>query len=295
MYDDGNHGDGASGDGQYGGYIPAQTGGQHVRYYIESVSNNSVGTRVYEPAGAEHETYIYKVKSGGKVASEVVINEIMPSNKLAYADPSGEYDDWIELYNNGSIAVDLSGYYLTDNLNEFLQWEFPQGTSIAAGEYLLVWCDGDATQPGLHTNFKLSSAGEKIALITGQGNIADEVDFGDYLSNYTYSRVPNGTGNFEWQHFTPLMSNETPLEVDDVFEVENEMIIYPNPAQTSIHVDIDESMINESISIYNMEGRLVLYKELEETNTTIDVSEWQNAVYVIKLSNGTSRRLVVNP
>lgn len=62
MYDDGAHGDGGSGDGVYGGVIPAQTSGTRVRFYIEATASNSAGTRTYEPAGAEHDVYVYKVQ-----------------------------------------------------------------------------------------------------------------------------------------------------------------------------------------------------------------------------------------
>ncbi|MGB0391717.1 MAG: CotH kinase family protein [Salibacteraceae bacterium] len=295
MYDDGSHGDGASGDGQYGGYIPVQSGGEYVRYYIESVSNNSAGTRVYEPAGAEHETFIYRVEGGSKVSSDVVINEIMSSNKLAFKDASGEDDDWIELYNNGSGTVDLSGYHLTDNNADFLQWEFPQGTTIGAGEYLIVWCDKDESQQGLHSNFKLSASGDMVSLITPIGDIADEVTFGESSSNETYSRVPNGTGSFIWQHYTPLKSNETLSSVSAISSVNDDFIVYPNPAKSIIDVKVSSSFVNEILSIYSMGGRLMLEQELEESTTTIDVSSLESAVYIIKLRNGVNKRLVVRP
>jgi len=62
MCDDGAHGDGASGDGVYGAAIPAQSSGTRVRFYIEAVAANSAATRTYEPAGAEHDVYVYTVQ-----------------------------------------------------------------------------------------------------------------------------------------------------------------------------------------------------------------------------------------
>jgi hypothetical protein len=62
MYDDGAHGDGASGDGIYGAAIPAQSAGTRVRFYIEAVASNTAATRTYEPAGAEHDVYVYTVQ-----------------------------------------------------------------------------------------------------------------------------------------------------------------------------------------------------------------------------------------
>ena len=49
--------------------------------------------------------------------------------------------------------------YLSDNTSNPLKWQFPAGTTIVAGGYLLIWADDDGDSPGLHTNFKLSAGG----------------------------------------------------------------------------------------------------------------------------------------
>jgi hypothetical protein len=75
------------------------------------------------------------------VPVSVAINEIMASNRQTLADPQGEFDDWIELYNKGSAPVDVGGCYLTDNLSDPTQWQIPANTptatTIAAHGYLL--------------------------------------------------------------------------------------------------------------------------------------------------------------
>lgn len=126
----------------------------------------------------------------------------MSSNMETASDPSGDYDDWVELYNNSDVTVDLTGYYLTDNHNNFRKWEFPAGTKIAGKGYLIVWADDEVTQPGLHANFKLSADGEELLLITPGLKIADYVVFGIQPAETSYSRIPNGTGNFSWQYPT---------------------------------------------------------------------------------------------
>lgn len=45
------------------------------------------------------------------VAAQVVINEFSCSNKDAYTDNFGEYEDWIELYNSGTASADISGFF----------------------------------------------------------------------------------------------------------------------------------------------------------------------------------------
>ncbi len=295
MYDDGMHGDGSASDGQYGAFIPAQIGGQFVRYFIESIANNASNSRSYLPAGAEHEVFIYRVKAGAKVESEVVINEIMASNKVSIPDQDNEYDDWIELYNNGSFPVDISGYFLSDKSDEILQWQFPQGTIIDADDYLIVWCDNDLDQKGLHANFKLSAFGETVYLNTDKGNVADFVNYGEYKSEYTYSRVPNGTGNFEWQHPTMEMSNETSLTVNDLLQSEGVFSVFPNPTNSVFSVVVSRSLENEILKVFNIEGKLMVEELVSGQKLEINVSDWETGIYIIRLSNGQAKRLVVNP
>jgi len=132
----------------------------------------------------------------------VVINELMAVNSITAADQDGEYDDWIELFNITGNEIDLSGYYLTDSKNNLTKWKFPEGTSIAGFEYLIVWADKDTTQAGLHTNYKLSSLGERVILLSPEVEILDKVEYDAQTKELGYARVPNGTGNFVWQTAT---------------------------------------------------------------------------------------------
>jgi hypothetical protein len=130
--------------------------------------------------------------------SSVVINEVLPVNSITMADQNGEYDDWIELFNLSASSVNLSGYYLSDDNKEPGKWKFPQGTTIAASGYLIIWADGDTTQTGLHTNFKLSSTGEDVILSNPEKTKIDKVEYPAQPLELSYSRVPNGTGEFKW-------------------------------------------------------------------------------------------------
>jgi hypothetical protein len=138
---------------------------------------------------------------------KVVINEVMPKNTTTVADQNGEFDDWIELYNNTNIEIDLTGYYLSDNDENNTKWQFPAGTKIAAKGYLIVWADNDTEQAGLHANFKLSADGERVVLSNPQMVVIDQVKFGGQAAELSYSRIPNGTGKFSWKQPTFSAAN----------------------------------------------------------------------------------------
>ena len=82
-------------------------------------------------------------------------------------DEAGESDDWVEVRNTGSETVSLDGLGLAESTSpEFRDiMQFPAGTTLAPGEYLIVWADNDVEQGPLHAPFKLSGDGEVVALI----------------------------------------------------------------------------------------------------------------------------------
>jgi len=133
---------------------------------------------------------------------ELFINEFLASNETTNFDESGDYDDWVELYNPGTTAVDLTGYHLTDDLSAPLQWTFP-AVSIPADGLLLVWCDDEVSQGPLHANFKLGASGEEIALTgpdTAGNPLIDSYVFGGQTTDVSEGRESDGAAS--WVFFT---------------------------------------------------------------------------------------------
>ncbi len=195
----------------YVGEIPAYPAGQKVRYYVEASSVESHGTTTFFPTQTEFEPLTYRVTVSVADSSPVVINELMASNTKSLADPQGENDDWIELYNVSDYAVDLSGMYLSDNQNNPRKWQFPDDTQIAPGGYLIIWADEDGNaEPGLHANFKLSKNGEIVMLVDTdeRGNqILDIIEFKTQRADVALGRAPNGVGDFKPLAGTPGTEN----------------------------------------------------------------------------------------
>jgi len=130
------------------------------------------------------------------------INEFLASNSTTNMDESGEYDDWLELYNAGNDSIDLGGFFLTDTVDNLTKWFIPEGTIISGEGFLLVWCDEDQEQGDLHTNFKLSSYGEFIALVSSDGfTIIDSLSFDSQTVDVSYGHISDG--NTSWVETTP--------------------------------------------------------------------------------------------
>ncbi len=214
MFDDGAHNDGASGDGVYGASIQAWGAGVIVEYYIETSSSDtaggSTGAKRYEPIYAEHQPLEYQVRADA-FDSPIVINEFMADNNTTIQDPDSlGFPDWIELLNTSNVMVDLSRYFLTDNLQDPTQFEIPAGVTIAGGEHLLFWADNDTNLGPTHTNFKLGRSGEEIGfyapIALGNG-VADSYVYGAQTADISEGR--DCDGGESWVFFDPATPGTT--------------------------------------------------------------------------------------
>ncbi|MEN8209968.1 MAG: right-handed parallel beta-helix repeat-containing protein, partial [Candidatus Fermentibacteria bacterium] len=71
----------------------------------------------------------------------LVINEIQSVNDTTVADGYGEYNDWFEIYNGSGYDCDLSWLYVSDDPSDLARYQFPAGTMIPSGGFLVVWAD----------------------------------------------------------------------------------------------------------------------------------------------------------
>ncbi len=250
MYDDGNHNDVLAGDGIFG--IQLDTAYNDIQYYIYAENDDAVK---FAPQRAEYEFYTLEV------ITELVINEFLASNETILADEWGEYDDWLELYNNSENLIDLSGYYLSDDPEMLDRWQFPNGITIGAEEYLLIWLDGDgAAQGPLHTNFRLSASGESIIISDPDLNIVDAYTFGEQTTDISMGRYPNAIGPFYFMTSTPLASNLPGLQNDPELPAPQIFLTnYPNPfnPSTAISFAVNSSELPTRLCIYNLRGQKV--------------------------------------
>jgi len=262
MFDDGNNGDGSAGDGIYGATINVDA--RDIQYYVYA-ENTDAG--IFSPERAEKEFHQIAVVSG------LVINEIMAANLSVLTDQSGEYDDWVELYNGGNSAINLNGFFLSDNENDLTKWSFPN-TTIQPNDYLIVWCDtAGNSQSGLHTTYRLSADQEEVYLSDPTGVVVDAVHFVNMPTDVAYARVPNGNGVFTHQSETQGKINQIISSVSETFT--QKMRVYPNPSNSKIYV----LGTMDKIEVYNMIGELVF---TSNNKTIINISDWKSGIYFVK-------------
>jgi hypothetical protein len=208
----------------------------------------------------DSDDYPFQIPS--HLISQLRINELLAINNTINMDEANEFDDWVELYNPSDEALNLSGLYLSDDLENLTQWQFTDtAIVISAGGHVLIWCDNNQEQGSLHTNFKLNSIGETLVLTHLDGTtIIDQISFDSQTTDLSYGRISDG-GN-EWAFLVPtpgysnsglsiLVNNPIP---DTYHLFQN----YPNPFNpvTTFRYNLPEdALIN--ITIYDMMGRQI--------------------------------------
>lgn len=274
MYDNGISNDGAASDGVFGARIEGIT--NRVEYYVYA-ENDSAG--VFSPARAAFEFYTLdaEVRPG-----DLVINEVMAANLGTAADQNGEYDPWIELYNNGSYPIALGSLYLANERNVPMKWQFPEMT-IAPGEYLIVWADGDSSQTGLHCNFDLASEGDSLWLSDQNGNFIDSVAFGQQEVISSFGRSPNGTGDFV--EMIPSFNEYN--NGASAAALTNALFLFPNPASDEVRFRLNLNT-HYTIDIYSLDGRKVTNLEsLSGLETlSLPVAQWPVGIYLVNATIG---------
>jgi hypothetical protein len=130
-------------------------------------------------------------RDGGLRVGRVVINEVL------YHLPAGrDLEEWVELYNNSDLPVNLRGWVIDDR--DTHRFEFQRDLTLQPGQYLLFVTNAEhvqiASEPrpmdisivayqtasGRPLNLQIwNNDGDEIALYDNQGQIVDYIAFGD--------------------------------------------------------------------------------------------------------------------
>ena len=174
----------------------------------------------------------------GKINAAPEPSQPEPSAKpaLVLNEINSSPDDWVELMNTGTEALDVSGYELRDNSVDH-RWRFPEGSTIAAGALLVV----DAKSSGLIYDDQAKTfaegtfeaaisigSGDSIRLYDKGSNLLDEYSWTAHASydgdaaKASYGRYPDGTGAFRLTKETKSTANEYYAPTIVINEVESD-------------------------------------------------------------------------
>lgn len=192
-----------------------------------------------------------------------VIPRVLINEALTHTDPPAV--DAVELYNPNTAAVDVSGWFLTDDFSTPRKFRLPPGTVIPAGGYV-TFDEGDFNT-GAPGSFSFSSLGEEVFLFSAAGDrltgYVHGFRFGASANGVTFGRHVTSVGE---EHFVAQRAaslggaNVGPLVGPVVI---NELMVHPAPL-----VGTNNNTLDEFIELRNVSGQTVpLYDPNAPTNT----------------------------
>jgi beta-lactamase superfamily II metal-dependent hydrolase len=110
-------------------------------------------------------------------------NQIVVFSEIFYDTPgTDDVEEWIELYNNTSFSVDISGWKITDNNGIGVTYTIPTGNTMAPGSYFTIAKDSTGFNnlygydADVYGNIPpLTNTGDALILKDGLGNTKDMV------------------------------------------------------------------------------------------------------------------------
>ena len=128
----------------------------------------------------------------------MVINELL-------ANPTSGRPDWIELHNTTNQAIDIGGWFLSDDSDNLTKYEIAAGVTIPAGGYLVFDQDrhfDNEDDPGCHEPFGLSRDGETVYLHSGSQGLltgySEQEKFGASHPAVSLGRHLKSTGTYNF-------------------------------------------------------------------------------------------------
>ncbi len=216
----------------------------------------------------------------------LVINEIMYNPSVLLTELESDFE-FIEIFNNGNVTIDLTGIQLSMGIH----YTFQTG-SLAPGQFLILANNATKFQQRYgKTAFaeyegNLSNGGERVVLADPYGFILDEVSYNDALpwpiladgsGSSLELKTPNLDNELAENWFSNIISGGSPDETN----VQMTINCIPAPANIVINEINYNSGANDAgdwVELYNASG------------SSVDLSGWgfQDEGNIFSIPNGTT-------
>ena len=148
-------------------------------------------------------------------ASELLINEVMADASPSFDNATYPGGEWIEIYNQGQTAIDLTGWYVSDAAGNIVEFDEnhlidyssnPDSLMINPDSTRIIAING-STNSGV-----LNNAVEKLRIHWPNGTIGDEVNWTSTEPGFSLSRISGSDSMYMSAYPTINQTNLAPME-----------------------------------------------------------------------------------
>ncbi|MBU1114909.1 MAG: CotH kinase family protein [Bacteroidetes bacterium] len=169
-------------------------------------------------------------------AQDIRINEVSSSNSKVIVDNDGEYSDWFELFNNSSSKINLSNYFISDDINDLTKWQFPN-VELEPDSCLLVFASGKNRKERVEHWETVFREGDNCKYLVPQSNPANDWNLINYY-DVTWKSGFSGIGFGDGDDRTIISQTVTAFmrckfNIEDVEQISGIML----------HVDFDDGFV----------------------------------------------------
>lgn len=221
-----------------------------------------------------------------------------------------ETEDWVELYNNGDTAVDISNWVFKDS-DDAHEYVIPEGTIMQPDTYLVLVQTLTEFQMFHATlrpvlgdfEFGLSGGGELIRLFDDVGTLIDFVEYDD-ADPWPVEADGNGptleliNPDFDnslgasWQACTvegseygsPGAANsECTLGLVEFNMNNTSVYVFPNPMTTETTILLSSSIPSFNFTVYDILGREVFQKKVNSNKYVFKKNSLNSGTYFLNI------------
>ncbi len=217
-----------------------------------------------------------------EVGGGVILNEVCCYNDTIIYDKFGGYNDYVEIYNSSSEAIDISGFGLSDNKSCLTRYTFPEGSVIESSGYLVLWgaegpLDSWAEEDSASYLYFALKAGETVYLSNAAGEVIDKVKIPSNIArDVSYSRLPDAAVHIdEWTVAEATPGERNAVQIQEPEPLSDVEVIFS--AESGFY---DEPFLLEMSAGENCD----IYYTLDGTEPTKDSIMYDDPIWITDIS-----------
>ncbi len=184
-----------------------------------------------------------------------------------------------DFVSEGIVEIQFDAQALTNDLNLRLAFQGPNGTRMVSTNPVFLAAGTGWTSIAL----PLDASG--FTVVQGPASVTAVLSAVSTMRILSHSSIDNWKG--EEIAATLRVDNitaSTTLGRPD-FKKELGFTIYPNPSKSKLNISLPAANNYSKIEVYNILGSRVYQGNLNSLNTSINVSQWNTGVYLVRISN----------